>query len=162
MRFTDSRAARLFAAGAVLGLGVLGGAVAVMAVEDSNSSPTEPTSATEVVVTDSTAAPTSAPANTEAPTTTAAAVIEPQSTEAPQPTGPTLAKGFESYKAGDALPTPPPAPTEQEPTVSTVPGPYGPIYPDGYVAPEYRDQPPVDWTEGKPLPTAGPPSNERG
>jgi hypothetical protein len=58
------------------------------------------------------------------PTTTTAA-----------PASPPLQPGFEDYTPGDALPAPPPAPTPENPTVSTVPGPYGPIYPEGYVDP---------------------------
>jgi hypothetical protein len=48
-----------------------------------------------------------------------------------EPTVPTLAPGFEDYKAGDELPARADLPAEGE-AVETVPGPYGPIYPDGY------------------------------
>jgi hypothetical protein len=47
-------------------------------------------------------------------------------------TEPTLAPGFEDFKPGDALPTRPEAPRSVDEPVQTVPGPYGPIYPDGY------------------------------
>lgn len=49
---------------------------------------------------------------------------------------PPLAAGFEDYTPGDPIATPP-APVGDAP-VQTVPGPYGDVYPDGYVAPEYR------------------------
>ena len=99
--------------------------MAVMAVEDANTPPEAPP-ATEVTVADSTPDSTAAPATTEAPTTT-------------------LAKGFENYKAGDALPAAPAAPVGDAP-VQTVPGPNGPIYPDGYSDPNIP----------KPSPTAPP------
>jgi hypothetical protein len=50
-------------------------------------------------------------------------------------TAPTYAPGFEDYKAGDPLPAPGPGPTPDNTTVTTVQGPYGPIYPDGYSDP---------------------------
>jgi len=113
MQLTNSRAGRLLAGSLIVGVGLAGGAVAVMAIEDATSSDPEPgPTTTEVTVTDSTDAPTS-------------------STLA-------LAPGFEDYKPGDPLPTPPPAPASPDETVQTVPGPYGPIYPDGYVLPEFR------------------------
>lgn len=113
MQLTNSRAGRLLAGSLIVGVGLAGGAVAVMAIEDATSSDPEPgPTTTEVTVTDS----TDAPASTVA--------VEPE------PTGPTLAPGFEDYKPGDALPDAG-AYLEGAP-VTTVQGPYGPIYPDGY------------------------------
>lgn len=58
-------------------------------------------------------------------------VVRPAS---PSISPPSLAAGFEGYQPGDPLPEPPPSPGPGMP-VETVPGPHGPIYPDGYVEP---------------------------
>jgi hypothetical protein len=130
--------ARAAVAAGVAAAAFLGVGAAVMAVQDDGGS--TPTTTTEVrpvasIETSTTEAPTTAAPVTEATT------VPPV----------TVAPGFEDYTPGDDLPSPPPAPSPGDPTVSTVPGPYGPIYPDGYVDP---DLPPstVDTTPPAPRP----------
>ena len=126
MNFT-SRPLRFAVAGAALGAGLVVGAVGVMAIEDGGTD-TPP----ETTVTTAVAQPVDSSATT-APTTAATS-----ETEAPSPT---IAAGFENYRPGDALPAAPAAPVGDEP-VQTVPGPNGPIFPDGYVDPIATTVPP--------------------
>jgi hypothetical protein len=69
--------------------------------------------------------------------------------------GANLAPGFEDYKPGDPLPTPPTTDPDAAPgtPVPTVQGPYGPIYPDGYTEPAAKPEPTTTASDGEPVVT---------
>lgn len=122
----SKRSARLVIAGAAL-VGVAAGGLGVAALTSSDeSTPVRVVRSAEVVVAPSTA-PVTAPA-TVAPVTEA---------PAPEP------------EPGQEI-TPPPMPAEGQAVVPT-PGPYGPVYPDGYVDPNIPT-PTVDTTPPAPRP----------
>jgi hypothetical protein len=77
--------------------------------------------------------------------------------------GSNFAPGFEDYKPGDPIVTPTTDPDAAPGTpVPTLPGPYGPVYPDGYTAPTAPAEPapappaPVEGDEVTPTTTTTP------
>ena len=117
MRLRGITAAAVGAAAIGLGVGV------AFAMSDSPGPSLGPTDQTVVTTT-----------TVEAPATDTTVAADPQ---VPSTPAVTLAPGFENYRPGDELPTPPAPPADAAPgtPVPTVMGPYGPIYPDGYSCP---------------------------
>jgi hypothetical protein len=145
------RPARIALGGLVLGVSIGGGAFAALALSDPGSDPEpvittvevpavteEPTASADPV---ETPAPVVDPA--PAPVVDPAPVITPEPVVTLDPPKPTPVSDFSNFKPGDPLPQAP-AYVAGEP-VQTVPGPYGPIYPDGYSDGSHGDNttPPV-------------------